>query len=101
MPVMLGTTAVGLMWSFMLNANFGVLAQFLKAIGHSEWIINWLATPTVNIWCVVLVNEWMYAGYNMLIFAAGIVAIPDDVHEAALLDGCTGIKKVIYITAPL
>ena len=50
----------GLMWSFMLNANFGVLAQFLKAIGHSEWIINWLATPTVNIWCVVLVNEWMY-----------------------------------------
>ena len=66
MPVMLGTTAVGLMWS-----------------------------------CVVLVNEWMYAGYNMLIFAAGIVAIPDDVHEAALLDGCTGIKKVIYITAPL
>ena len=43
----------------------------------------------------------MYAGYNMLIFAAGIVAIPDDVHEAALLDGCTGIKKVIYITAPL
>ena len=87
MPVMLGTTAVGLMWSFMLNANFGVLAQFLKAIGHSEWIINWLATPTVNIWCVVLVNEWMYAGYNMLIFAAGIVAIPDDVHEAALLDG--------------
>ena len=88
-------------WNSMLNANFGVLAQFLKAIGHSEWIINWLATPTVNIWCVVLVNEWMYAGYNMLIFAAGIVAIPDDVHEAALLDGCTGIKKVIYITAPL
>ena len=101
MPVMLGTTAVGLMWSFMLNANFGVLAQFLKAIGHSEWIINWLATPTVNIWCVVLVNEWMYAGYNMLIFAAGIVAIPDDVHEAALLDGCTGIKKIIYIQLPL
>ena len=56
MPVMLGTTAVGLMWSFMLNANFGVLAQFLKAIGHPEWIINWLATPTVYIWCVVLVN---------------------------------------------
>ena len=101
MPVMLGTTAVGLMWTFLLNSNFGVLAQFLKAIGHGEWIINWLATPTVNIWCVVLVNEWMYAGYNMLIFAAGIVAIPDDVHDAALLDGCTGIKKIIYITVPL
>lgn len=101
MPVMLGTTAVGLMWTFMLNANFGVLAQFLRAIGLEEYIINWLATPTVNIWCVVLVNEWMYAGYNMLIFAAGIVAIPDEIHDAALLDGCTGLKKIIHITVPL
>ncbi len=101
MPVMLGTTAVGLMWSFMLNANFGVFAQFLEFIGKQEWIINWLGTPTVNIWCIVLVNEWMYAGYNMLIFAAGIVAIPDEVHDAALLDGCMGLKKIIYITVPL
>lgn len=101
MPVMLGTTAVGLMWTFILNSNFGVLAQFLKVIGCSDLIINWLATPTVNIWCIVLVNEWMYAGYNMLIFAAGIVAIPDEIHDAALLDGCTGIRKIIYITVPL
>ncbi|MCI9632466.1 MAG: sugar ABC transporter permease [Ruminococcus sp.] len=101
MPVMLGTTAVGLMWTFMLNADFGIFAQFLKAIGLESAVINWLATPTVNIWCVVLVNEWMYAGYNMLIFAAGIVAIPEDVHDAALLDGCTGFKKIIYIIVPL
>lgn len=101
MPVMLGTTAVGLMWTFMLNADFGLLAQFLRAIHLEDKIINWLATPTVNIWCVVLVNEWMYAGYNMLIFAAGIVAIPQEVHEAARLDGCEGWRKVVYITAPL
>ena len=101
MPVMLGTTAVGLMWTFMLNADFGIFAQFLRAIGLESAVINWLATPTVNIWCVVLVNEWMYAGYNMLIFAAGIVAIPEDVHDAALLDGCTGFKKIIYIIVPL
>ena len=50
--------------------------------------------PSVN-----LVNNISLA--LVTIFAAGIVAIPDDVHEAALLDGCTGIKKVIYITAPL
>ena len=101
MPVMLGTTAVGLMWTFMLNSDFGIFAQFLRAIGLENLVINWLATPTVNIWCVVLVNEWMYAGYNMLIFTAGIVAIPEDVHDAALLDGCTGLKKIIYIIVPL
>ena len=101
MPVMLGTTAVGLMWKFMLNANFGVFAQLFNAIGKPEWIINWLATPGVNIWCIVLVNEWMYAGYNMLIFAAGIVAIPEDINDAALIDGCTGFNKITKITVPL
>lgn len=101
MPVMLGTTAVGLMWTFMLNSQFGIFAQFLNAIGLGNLVMNWLATPKVNIWCVVLVNEWMYAGYNMLIFAAGIVAIPEDVHDAALIDGCTGWRKIFYITVPL
>ena len=81
--------------------DLGIFAQFLRAVGLGDAVINYLATPTVNIWCVVLVNEWMYAGYNMLIFAAGIVAIPGDVHDAALLDGCTGIKKVIYVIIPL
>ena len=101
MPVMLGTTAVGLMWKFMLNSDFGVLAQVLRSLGLEKLVINWLATPTVNIWCVVLVNEWMYAGYNMLIFAAGLVAIPADIHDAALIDGCLGLRKLFHITIPL
>ena len=101
LPVMLGTTAVGLMWTFILNSKFGVLAQFLTSVGLSKYIIDWLSTPTVNIWCVVLVNEWMYAGYNMLIFAAGLVAIPADIHDACKIDGCKGIKKLIHVTIPL
>ena len=101
LPNMLGTTAVALMWTFMLNPNFGIFNTIENIFGLHGTIPDVLTIKTVNVWIVILVNEWMYAGYNMLIFAAGIVAIPDDVHEAALLDGCTGIKKVIYITAPL
>lgn len=101
MPVMLGTTAVGLMWTFILNSRFGLLAQFLTAIGMEDRVIDWLSTETINTWCVVLVNEWMYAGYNMLIFAAGLVAIPGDIHDACRLDGCAGIKKLRYVTIPL
>ena len=80
MPVMLGVTAVALMWVYMLNPSWGVFAQILSWLGLEEWVQDWLATPTVNIWCVVLVNEWMYAGYNMLIFASGIVAIPSSLY---------------------
>ena len=62
---------------------------------------DWLSTPGLNIWSVVLVNERMYAGYNMLIFAAGLVSIPGDIYEAAEIDGCTGFKRLRYISIPL
>lgn len=99
MPVMLSTTAVALMWQYMLHPSFGVINQLLSFVGVDG--PSWLSTPTLNIWCVVLVNEWMYAGYNMLIFAAGLVAIPGDVYEAAKIDGCTGWKQIRYISIPL
>ena len=101
MPVMLGVTAVALMWVNILNPNYGFLAEVLRAIGLEHKIMDWLATPTVNVWWVVLVNEWMYAGYNMLIFAAGLVSIPESIYEAAKIDGCSGIQKLIYVTVPL
>lgn len=101
MPVILGTAAVGLMWTFILNSDFGLLAEVMRRIGLDGLIIDWLSTPTVNIWCVVLVNVWMYGGYNMLIFAAGLVGIPSEIHDAAKIDGCYGLKKVINISLPL
>lgn len=101
MPVMLSTTAVALMWVYMLNPSYGVVNQLLRGIGLEKLCQDWLSTPVLNMWCIILVNEWMYAGYNMLIFAAGLVSIPSDVYEAAKLDGCTGWKKLRYISIPL
>lgn len=101
MPVMLSTTAVALMWVYMLNPSYGVVNQLLRGIGLDNLCQDWLSTPVLNMWCIILVNEWMYAGYNMLIFAAGLVSIPSDVYEAAKLDGCTGWKKLRYISIPL
>lgn len=101
MPVMLSVTAVALMWVYILNPSFGALNQALRAIGLDGLTRAWLTTPTLNVWSVVLVNTWMFAGYNMLIFAAGLVSIPNELYEAAEIDGCTGVKKVLYISVPL
>ena len=101
MPVILGTTTVALMWTYILNPEWGAVAQILKWMGLDKAVFDWLSTPTLNVWCVVLVNEWMYAGYNMLIFAAGLVAIPQELYEAATIDGCGGWEKIRYITLPL
>jgi raffinose/stachyose/melibiose transport system permease protein len=101
MPVMLSTTAVALMWVYILNPQFGVFNRFLSIIGLESITKDWLSTPVLNVWSVVLVNEWMYAGYNMLIFAASLVSIPKTLYQAAEIDGCSGIKKIWYISIPL
>ena len=101
MPVMLSTTAVALIWVYILNPSFGAVNQLLDLVGASALKKDWLTTPTLNVWCVVLVNEWMYAGYNMLIFSAGLVAIPDYIYDAATIDGCKGWQKIRYIILPM
>lgn len=101
MPVMLSTTAVALMWVYILNPSFGALNQILGWLGLSSLQREWLSTKGLNVWSIVMVNEWMYAGYNMLIFAAGLVQIPTSIYEAAEIDGCVGFRKVIHIAVPL
>lgn len=101
MPVMLSTTAVALMWVYILNPSFGILNEVLRAVGLDALAKDWLSTPTLNVWSIIFVNTWMYAGYNMLIFVAGLVTIPQELYEAGQLDGCTGWKKIRYIAIPL
>lgn len=101
LPVMLPVTAVGLIWVYMLQPDWGLVNSLLEKVGLSEWAMNWLGTPTLNVVSVVLVNEWIFAGFNMLIFAAGLVSIPQDVYESAKIDGASKFKTLIYITLPL
>lgn len=101
LPNMLGITAVALMWTFILNPNFGIFNTIENLFGITLNIPDVLTVKTLNVWVVVLVNEWTYAGYNMLIFAAGLVAIPEELNEAAALDGATGWQRIRYITLPL
>lgn len=101
MPVMLPITAVGLMWVYILEPNWGILNMFLNWIGKSEWALNWLGIPTLNVVVVVLVNEWIYAGLNMLIFAAGLISIDPTLYEAASIDGASSWQRLRKITLPL
>ncbi|MBF9017580.1 MULTISPECIES: carbohydrate ABC transporter permease [unclassified Oceanispirochaeta] len=100
-PVILPMTAVGLMWVYILQPNGGLLNSLLELMGLGSLIKNWLGDPDIAIISVVLVNEWVYAGFNMLIFAAGLVAIPDSLFESAKIDGANSFQRIIHITLPL
>ena len=101
MPIMLSITAVALMWVYILNPTFGAVNTILRTLGLNHLAKEWLSTPILNVWAIVLVNEWTYAGYNMLIFASGLISIPKSIYESAEIDSCIGIKKLIYISIPL
>lgn len=99
LPVVLPTAAVGLMWVYMLFPESGVVPLVLSFFGIDS--PNFLGDPSWTIKSIVLVNEWIYAGLNMLIFSAGLVSIPENLYESARIDGANSWEQTRYITLPL
>ncbi|WP_239617745.1 carbohydrate ABC transporter permease [Cohnella mopanensis] len=101
MPVVLPMTAVALMWTFILFPNGGLFNTLLTEIGLGNLVRNWLGDTTIVTYTTPIINMWVYAGLNMIIFSAGIVGIPEQLYQAAAIDGATGWRKLRYITIPL
>lgn len=99
MPYILSITVVGTLWSWIFQGNFGVLNQILAALGLKT--VGWLTDPNVAMLSIVGATIWWTAGFNMILFTAGMKQIPDDVYEAAKLDGASYFTTLVKITVPL
>jgi putative chitobiose transport system permease protein len=97
-PVVISMVVAGIAWKW-LYADNGLLNQTLKSIGLSA--IPWLTDPSWSIYSVMAVTIWKGLGYYMVIYLAGLQAIPADLYEAAAIDGSDGILKHWDITVPL
>jgi multiple sugar transport system permease protein len=92
-----GSVAVALMWRRIFGPD-GLLNAGLAAIGIEG--LNWLGNPRTGIWTLIILAIWQF-GSPMLIFLAGLKQIPQEMYEAASIDGASGWKKFIRITLPL
>ncbi len=101
MPQVISRTAIALMWYFLLYPEGGPVATLFEAMGHGHINVNFLGSKTWAIYAITVINAWTYAGFNMLIFSAGITGIPKQVYEAATVDGANTRQKFQYITIPL
>ncbi len=100
-PQVISRTAIALMWYFVLYPDGGPVANLCELLGLTNVNVNFLGRPETAIYAIVLINAWTYAGYNMLIFSAGLTSIPQELNEAALIDGANGRQTFFRITLPL
>jgi raffinose/stachyose/melibiose transport system permease protein len=99
-PVALSPLAVGYVWSYILDYN-GPLNQFLGTVGLDEWQRPWLGDPTWALWAILAVLVWQFTGLTMVIFLAGLEGIPDELDEAATVDGASTWLRFRRLTLPL
>ena len=100
-PVVISMVVAGIAWKWLYAEN-GLLNQLLQLLGLSaSGGVSWLTSPNLAIFSVMVVTVWKGLGYYMVIYLAGLQAIPTDLYEAAAIDGSDGIKKHWDITVPL
>lgn len=97
-PVIISSIAAAAVWKVMFKTNGGIINTVLGLIGIDN--VNWLGTKELAFACVCIVTIWKNVGYYMVIFYAGVLGIPKEQQEAAVIDGATGFQRFQYVTIP-
>lgn len=100
LPVITATVVVALIWRWFYNPDFGVLNYILWEVGVQN-PPNWLSSRKWAMPAIIILSVWKQIGYNMVIFLAGLQAIPQSMYEAASVDGAGPVQRFRNITLPL
>jgi len=98
-PVVTTVVAVAVIWRYLFNTKYGLINYVLDSIGMPT--VDWLGDPHWAMPTIILFAVWKNFGYNMIIFMAGLQAIPGDLYEAARIDGASAIAQFRHITLPM
>lgn len=90
---------IAILWMVMYNPTFGVFNTFLQAIGLNG--VQWLANSKIVMWSVLLIVIWRQFGFYLVYFMAAVSNIPQDIYEAAVIDGANEVQQTVKITVPL
>jgi multiple sugar transport system permease protein len=98
-PVVTTVVAVAVIWRYLFNTKYGLINYALDQIGMPT--VDWLGDPHWAMPTIILFAVWKNFGYNMIIFMAGLQAIPGDLYEAARIDGASAVAQFRHITLPM
>ncbi|MEH3104651.1 MAG: sugar ABC transporter permease [Sphingomonas phyllosphaerae] len=97
-PYVTGIVATAVVWRFLLNTRFGLLNWLLGQVGVAP--VDWLGDPRWSIPAILLFVTWKVFGYNMIVFTAALAAVPEELMEAARLDGAGPWTRFRHVTLP-
>jgi len=98
-PYVLSGVGVGLVWLFIFDPVYGVLAYVLRRFGTES--PRWFNDPTLSLLMVIVVYVWKNLGYCAVVYLAGLQSLPADVMEAASLDGASSLRRFWHVSLPL
>ena len=98
-PVVTTVVAVAVIWRYLLGTHYGIVNYALGAIGVAP--IDWLGDPRFAMPAIILFAVWKNFGYNMIILLAGLQNIPNELYEAARIDGASAFARFRFVTLPM
>lgn len=98
-PALLSGAVVGIMWRVMYNYHNGLINKVITSLGGTA--VNWLETRGVTNIAIILAAVWVQIGFCVVVFMAGLQAIPQELYEAAAIDGATPRQQRRFITIPM
>ncbi len=101
LPVVISAVIVSIIWGMVFKIESGMLNGLLGLIGLESWQQDWLGSPKLGMLSVSITYIWQNYGFFMVIFLAALQNIPQEMREAALMDGASGWKHFWYVTLPM
>ncbi|GAA1946625.1 carbohydrate ABC transporter permease [Microbacterium aquimaris] len=100
-PFIISPVAVVFAWSFMLDPNTGTINTMLRSVGLDFLAQDWLGNYDLALFAVIAIDLWRNLGFSIVIFLAGLGTIPEEVVEAARIDGASPWQTLMHITVPM
>ena len=101
LPVITPLVIASIIWKWVYNGDFGLLNYYLIKLRLIDEPLLWLADKNLAMPAVILTSVWKSAGFAMVVYLAGLQAIPEEFYDAAKIDGATGWRRLRDITIPL
>ncbi|MCL5985218.1 MAG: sugar ABC transporter permease [Actinobacteria bacterium] len=100
-PAIVAPVVIGYTFGNMLNYTYGTVNEFFRHIGLGFLALNWIGSPKLAMYTIIFINIWQWTGFSVVLYLAGLQNIPQELYDAAKIDGAGFFQTITKITFPM